>query len=42
MMHGYPSKEKDLDPKGKKVLQATLDLDDVDSDFLSKFCIMTI
>lgn len=42
MMYGCPSKEKDLDPKGKKVLQTTLDLDDEDSDFIRKFCTMTI
>lgn len=43
MMNEYPSKDKDLDPKGKKVLQATLELDDQGSeDYLSEFYFMVI
>lgn len=43
MMHECPTKDKDQDPKGKKVLQATVALDDEESEnCLSKFCSMAI
>lgn len=41
--HECPSKDKDHDPKGKKVLQTTLKLDDkISVHCVSEFCFMTI
>lgn len=42
-MHEWPSKDQDHDPKGKKVLQASLKLDTKGSeDCLSDLCFMVI
>lgn len=40
-MHEYPTKDTDHDPKGKKVLHTTMELDNEDrDDCLSEFCFM--
>lgn len=41
VVHGCPTKDKDQDLEGKKVLQATMESHDGD-DYLSEFCFMVI